>query len=446
MEDALRAAIERQAKKLIERHKKTHFAKKKYERRFRLRTGLPATPANIREPGVWTTAPHFNPKYCIKHSRYLAETIWQKIRDRKYEPHPAILYRIPKDSGGFRDIMVFSIPDAAVANLFNSRLRDRNRNIQSPFCYSYRKDRNLFDAVLHTSSLLTKRKSYVVQYDFSKYFDSIKHEYLRFVLDRRDFSVAPAERWVIDKFLTHRFAAPKDYKNGNFEHRKLGVPQGCSLSLFLSNIAAHELDKELEQSNGSFVRFADDIVCATHSYSDALRITKAFENHCHYSGIQINHEKSPGICLLEATSPPVKRDYFIDDGDIGKIETIKEFDYIGHKFTSSSVGISSRGIKRIKEKLARIIYIHLLSNPKRGLFDVNRVGGQHYDWDLVTCINELRSYIYGGLKETRINAFLDDNARISRFKGLMSFYPLVTTVDQLAMLDGWLVSALRRAN
>lgn len=445
MEEALCSAIERQAKKLIERHKKKKFAAKKHERRFRLRTGATPIAKSVRDPGIWDIAPHFNPVYCIKHSRYLAKTIWQKILDREYEPSPAILFQIPKDSGGHRDIMVFSIPDAAVANLFNARLRDRNRNIQSPFCYSYRKDRTLFDAVLHTSSLLTDRKSYVVQYDFSKYFDSIKHDYIEFVLDRADFSVSPAERWIIKRFLTHRFANPKSYKNSAFERRTVGVPQGSSLSLFLSNIAAHELDKELERSNGSFVRFADDIVCVTHSYSDALKITKAFERHCHYSGISINHEKSPGICLLQGAAPPVSRDYFIDDGDIGKIELIDEFDYIGHKFQSGSIGISTRGIKRIKQKLARTIYIHLPHNPKRGLFSRKRIGDQFHDWDLVTCINELRSYIYGGLKEARITAFLESNTRIQRFNGLMSFYPMVTHVDQLAMLDGWLVSVLRRA-
>jgi RNA-directed DNA polymerase len=79
------------------------------------------------------------------------------------------------------------------------------------------------------------------------------------------------------------------------------------------------------------------------------------------------------------------------------------------------------------------------------MFDPSRIGGQHFDWDLVTCINELRSYVYGGLRESQLTAFIDNNIRISRFKGLMSFYPLVTHVEQLAMLDGWLIGALRRA-
>ena len=410
-----------------------------------MRTGQPAKPAKKKSPGIWALDPHFDPIYCIKHSRYLARTIWRKVQARKYEVTPALLFPIPKDTGGHRDIMVFSIPDAAVANLFNRKLRDRNKNIQSPFCYSYRKDRTLFDAVLQTSSMLKQEKVYVIQYDFSKYFDSIKHEYIKFIIDRGDFFISPTEKHIIESFLYHKYAKIKDYKAKAFESRKRGVPQGCSLSLFLSNIAAHELDKELEKSNGSFVRFADDIVCVAQSYGDALSIAKDFKDHCYYTGITINFEKSPGVCLVTNNNHSVERDFFIDDGDIGKITMIGEFDYIGHKFTNSSVGMSTRGIRRVQGRIAKIIYIHLLHNPKRGLFSPKRIGAGFYDWDLATCLNELRVYIYGGLRDATLQAFIHQNVRISRFKGLMSFYPLVTKVEQFAQLDGWLLSVLRRA-
>jgi hypothetical protein len=445
MQEAIQAAIEKQARKLIERHKRAQFTAVKYQRRFRLRTGkLPAV-GRTREPSIWSVDPHFNPKYCIRHSKYLAKTIWRKIQDRKYDVKPAIQFKIPKDSGGHREIMVFSIPDAAVANVFNRKLRDRNKNLQSPFCYSYRKDRTIFDAVLQTGSLLRGEKIYVIQYDFSKYFDSIKHEYIKFIIERGDFFISPAERHIIERFLQHKFAPQNSYGKTSADFRRKGVPQGCSLSLFLSNIASHELDRELEARNGMFVRFADDIVCVAHQYGDALHIESAFKDHCYYSGISINYEKSPGICLLQSKFPGQDREYFLDQEDLGKINKICDFDYIGHKFSHNNVGISSRGIKRIKARLSKIIYIHLLHNLKRGLFDKGRVGPAFYDWDLVTCINEIRNYIYGGLKEARLLAFLNHNKRVSRFKGLMSFYPLVTKVEQFAELDGWLVSVLRRA-
>jgi hypothetical protein len=446
VEDAIRTAIERQARKLIGRHRASSFAGAEYQRRFKARTAKSAKPYKNKYPRIWAVDPHFDPIYCIKHSKYLARTIWRKVQARQYKVTPAVLFQIPKDSGGHRDIMVFSIPDTALANLFNRKLRDRNKNIQSPYCYSYREDRTLFDAVIHTSSLLKTEKTYLIQYDFSSYFDSIKHEYLRFVIQQGEFFISPAEKHIIESFLVHQYARLKDYKAKKFEVRKVGVPQGCSLSLFLANIAAHELDKELEKSSGSFVRFADDIVCVAHCYGDALAITKAFEEHCYYSGITINYDKSPGICLLKNDKTRIKRRFFIDNGDIGKLETIEEFDYIGHKFTIGSIMMSTRGIKRVKARIAKLIYIHLLQYPKQKLFNRKRVGEGFYDWDLVTCLNELRNYIYGGLKEEVLRAFIEQNFRIPRFNGLMSFYPLVDQVDQFAELDGWLLSVLRRAH
>lgn len=449
MEQAIKAAIEHQAKKLIERHKRSIYAAKKYERRFKLRTGVAPIKATPSEPPIWSVSPHFHPVYCIRHSKFIAKTIWKKIQDRTYDAEPAVLVKIPKSNNEFRNVMIFPIPDAAIANLFNRKLRDRNKNLQSPFNYSYRKDRTIFDAVLQTAAMLKGDKTYVVQYDFSKYFDSIKHEYINFLLDREDFSISPTEKWIINQFIKHRFSIQKEYKKrysaDTFERSALGVPQGCSLSLFLSNIAAHELDKSLEKADGSFVRFADDTVCVASSYKSAAVIETAFKDHCYFTGISINFKKSPGISFLKSDTPIGDREYFIDDGDIGKMQTIESFDFLGHEFTRHEILIGERAIIRIKKRISRIIYIHLLHNPKRDLFNASRVGVGFYDWDLVTCINELRNYMYGGLKESQIKSFIEANIKISRFKGLMSFYPLVTSVDQFAMLDGWLLSILRRA-
>jgi RNA-directed DNA polymerase len=446
MEDSIRSAIEHQAKKLLERDKKERYAAVKFERRYALRTGEDAVPGQHRSPRHWDVGNHFNPVYCIRHSKFLAKVLWRKLLAREYVVEPAILHKIPKDGGGHREIMVFSILDSAIANLFNRKLRDRNRNILSSFCYSYRKDRGIFDAVLQLSSLLKSEKAYIVQFDFAKYFDSIKHDYIKFILERNFFVISPTEEFVIDRFLGHRFAELTKYREEEYERRTVGTPQGCSLSLFLSNIAAHELDKKLERTNGTFVRFADDIVCVTYNHDDALNVVQHFRQHCHYSGISINYEKSPGIAQLKSPSVGDSRFAFVNEGDVGRVKRIAEFDYIGHKFTNADIKISSKGIARIKRRISKLVYIHLLHNPRsRKKFSRKRVGRGFYDWDFVTCINEIRRYINGGLKERELKGFLDRNIRIRKFKGLMSFYPLVTSIDQFSKLDGWLVSILRRA-
>lgn len=197
MEDAIQRAIEFQARKLLRREEKKRFAKKKYQRRFKLRTGTEPNQGHHRWPGVWAVSPHFDPRYCISHAKYLARVLWLKIRQRSYEPAAAVRYKIAKETGGFREIMVFSIPDAAIANLFYRKLRDKNRNLFSPFSYAYMRERGLFDAVIQLKSYLTPGKKYIIQFDFAKYFDSIDHKYLEHLFGKLPFNISDTEKYLL---------------------------------------------------------------------------------------------------------------------------------------------------------------------------------------------------------------------------------------------------------
>jgi hypothetical protein len=302
--------------------------------------------------------------------------------------------------------------------------------------------------LLHLKISLGNPKSYVVQYDFKKYFDTIDPDYLRKLINNRDlFLITSAERAAIDAFLSHQFAHVNDYLGKMFERRKRGVPQGCSLSLFLSNAAAHELDLSLDRQNGTFARFADDVVAIAHSYTDARNIALQFRAHCKVAGIAINYEKSPGVLLFDHGKAGDARTFFLDTDDGGRITTIGEFDYLGHKICSTGIALSSRAVKKIKKRVSEIIYKHLFlyrrSAPK--LFDPTRVGPGFHDWDLVTCLNEIRRYLYGGLKEGQIDTFLGGSGKLPFVRGLLAFYPLITDPKQLITLDGWLANVLVRA-
>jgi RNA-directed DNA polymerase len=102
--------------------------------------------------------------------------IWQKILDGDYKAVPAALHRIPKPDGGVREVMSFSIPDSALANVVHRTATKRNLTLFSKFSYAYRPDQNIFDAIIHLKRSMVFPKNYVVQYDFSKYFDSIYHD------------------------------------------------------------------------------------------------------------------------------------------------------------------------------------------------------------------------------------------------------------------------------
>jgi len=349
--------------------------------------------------------------------------------------------------------MAFAIPDSALSNVLHKNITRRNANISSSYSFAYRDDKTVFDAVLHLRRSLSSAKSYVIQYDFSSYFDRIDHNFLRKLLfTRRLFLLSGAETNAIKAFLTHRYAANSAYTSGTFERRSVGVPQGSSISLFLSNAAAHDLDLSLERLNGVFTRFADDVVAITRSYSDALEIAKTFREHCRDAGLAINYKKSPGIQFF-GDGPGREIRHFAIDGDDGSlVETINFIDYVGHRITVSGPGnptisIPDKAIARIKRRISKIIHIHLFHHRRNATdpMDLGRFGPGFMDWDLVTCINELRKYIYGGLSKAELESFLNGTSRLKRVRGLMGFLPLVSDVSQLSELDGWLVSVVRRA-
>jgi hypothetical protein len=434
MESALRREIVRHAKAVIRRQEIKKWLARKHGRSFTKRTGQPAIVPPLPRPPTWDLHPHFDPAYCIAHSEYLARTIWRKIEAGAYTPTPALELGIPKPNGEVRQIMVFTVPDAAVAKLFRSRLTQRNAKLFSANTYAYRFDKNIFDALLQTEAALKGEKVFIIQYDFRKYFDTISHQYLRHLIEStKTFLTSKIERGLIRAFLTHRYADRQNYTNKIFKQKDVGIPQGSSMSLWLANVAGHELDRELERRNGQFARYADDVVGVAHSYEDALHMASAFEAHCQRAGLSINREKSPGIRLFS-------------EKDEEEMRSIQFVDYLGHRFTKTGICLTEKAISRIKQRISKIIEVHLLFYPKRkSLFNRTRVGVGYFDWDLVTCLNEIRRYMYGGLKESNLADLMTKNIRLPRVKGLMSFYILISDPQQLRDLDGWLLTAIRRA-
>lgn len=290
--------IERKSRAILSKQRRSESTASKHAKRFTVRTGLASTAAPPKRPPYWDDDRQFDPVYCIAHARFLAKRIWSHLQSETYKPKPAILFEIAKPGGGTREIMLFAIPDSAVANIFHPRLTNRNKGLFSAYSFAYRQDKNIFEAILHLQRMMQPAKSCVLQYDYSKYFDTITHRYIERLIEQQTFVITKTERAAIRAFLSHEFLPYPSWQTHLWRTREIGVPQGSSLSLFLSNIAAHELDMELERLDESFVRFADDVIAVAHNYKDARNIELQFRDHCSKTGVSINFDKSPGIALL----------------------------------------------------------------------------------------------------------------------------------------------------
>ena len=430
MRNELRQEIKRLSKKAFDKERAKIKRAENFREKFTRRTDVAATMPSNRPNQILHR--HFDPRHCKRNANVIATAIWKKILRYEYDPEPALHFTIPKADGTGREITAFGIPDAALANVLLRRTLTRNKKRFSPHSYAYHPDKNVFDAILALRDFDKDGKLFAVQIDFEKYFDSIPANYLKKkISDRSTVSLTPHERHIFKSFLHHRFGDVEAHRNNNFHRKIKGTPQGSSSSLFLANLANHDLDRKLSAESGKFVRFADDVVAICGSYEEAQRLERCFDRHCSESGLIINRKKSPGIAVIS--------DYQHE------IRTIDDFTYLGYGFSDNGLTLPSKTEKKLQQKISRLINIYLINSLKYG-FNQSRASKKNkYDWDLLGLVYELRRGFYGGLKEQEIQHFLYSGGRLPQMRGLMGFYCLIEDSSTLKSLDGWTVNMVRRA-
>ena len=238
MQHAIKLEIKRISRKYLSKIQKIDSVNAEYQDKFRKRTGLEPF---IRQHNKSYVDKLFSPSYCARNANFLAKVIWYKIKNHTYEPKKAVCYKIPKPAGGHRDVMAFAIPDAAVANVIFRRIVQRNLNFFSPFSFAYNPQKNIFSAIESLNNAIDSDKKFVIQIDFEKYFDSIPITYLDQLLNSAGIRITRCEKYLFKKFMFHTFSDRENYSISE-ERRFKGTPQGTSISLFLANLANHELD------------------------------------------------------------------------------------------------------------------------------------------------------------------------------------------------------------
>lgn len=419
LESKLQFYIEKESEKLSLRHHAYHNAVALENKRKKNRQ-RGAILVQAEKPEHWNADKKFNPFYVGKNSRAIAKSIARKISERAYSPNPPEISSKPKKDGGFRDVSMYQIPDAAVSSFYYHRLINKNKHRFSSFSYAYRNDRNVHFAIQDIAIELSNySRVFVAEFDFSKYFDSIDHDYLYDQFDKNGFLVSNEERFVIKAFLASR---------------DRGIPQGTSISLFLANLACWSLDKKLEKCGLQFARYADDTIIWSEDYE---KINKAYQIMFDFSvkaGVDINKEKSDGISLLCDDSMP---------SEFSRQKS--EVEFLGYSISVDRVSIKRKSEEKIKRQITYILYKHLVKPlMKRPLVAV-QIPANDRDKALLSAICEIRRYLYGNLSEDMIAAYLSGRSGRIFFKGVMSFYPIIDDVEQMRRLDGWLVNAIYKS-
>jgi len=417
--ERIKVAILQEAEKLIERYQQYHnHLHLEHKRKSARRDDIP--PKHVKTPEAWASHRLHNPFYVRRRASSIAKSIADKIYQQSYEPNPPFTHRIPKSGGGFRNISIYQVPDAAISQLFYSDLLSKNRHRFSSFCYAYRNDRNVHFAIQDIAiDLKQSSRTFVAEFDFSDFFGSISHEYLIQQLDCNGFMIGKDDRQIISAFLR------------NPDGR--GIPQGTSISLFLANLVCWDLDKQFERCGLRFARYADDTVVWSADYEKICQAFVFIDDFSRKTGVKINSAKSAGISLLQKEGMPAE------------MKSKDSIDFLGYSLSVDATSIKRTAVRKIKAQISYILSKHLLqplrSTPLRALI----IPANDNDAALIGAMAEIRRYLYGGLTSTQILNYINGKTKRIYFKGLMSYYPLVTNVEQLKQLDGWLVAAVYRA-
>jgi RNA-directed DNA polymerase len=434
MRALLRNTIAKECNKLVTRHFEYLNELHEYTQRRSRREGKPFK-KQIHKPAWWDVAPQFNP-FKVRLGKKLdtyAHTLTEKIRRRKYQPKPALIRIVRKHDGSPRKLNVFQIPDAAVSHLVYKSLLHKNLSRLSGHAFAYREDRTPHDAVNEIfSEWRNVDRIYVAEYDFSKFFDAITHDYLRRVIEEHRFIVSIEERAIIEAFLSSEACERNSYPQGATK-RTRGIPQGTSISLFLANVVCWELDRGLERLGVGFCRYADDTVVWSEDYEKVVRAYYLIDDYSRKIGVPINLLKSQGINLIGRKHGRAE------------IASKSSIDYLGYRISLSDLSIAKRNVAKLKAKISFIVYQNLIQPlVVSKIFNRARLTAS-LDLDYVTALKQIRFYLYGGLTEDKLRSYIAGRIPDLHFRGLMSYYPIVTDVDQLSRLDGWLVHVLRQS-
>lgn len=188
----------------------------------------------------------------------------EQLREGTYEPQAVKRVWIPKSDGKERPLGVPTIIDRVVQTSIRNAIEPIFEKKFLECSYGFRPGRGCKDALREVAAGLKQGRTWVVDVDIEKYFDSIDKKRLM-----NEVATEIADGSLLD--LINQFLA-QDVMDGMSRWQpEKGTPQGAVISPLLANIYLHPVDVAMTRAGYRMVRYADDMVILCTSQEEAAR-------------------------------------------------------------------------------------------------------------------------------------------------------------------------------
>jgi len=218
--------------------------------------------------------------------RFLRE-LEEVLRAGDYKPGLVKRVLIPKGDGRERPLGIPTVIDRVVQGAVKLVIEPLFEADFLLCSYGFRPGRSSHQAIRQIDGYLRRGYRWAVDVDLKSYFDTIPHERLLELVQRR-----VVDRKIVRLIRTWLKAGIM--VDGKVEYPETGSPQGGVLSPLLANIYLHEVDREW-QGRGPravLVRYADDMLILCPTEADARREYEHLRSVLSGLGLTLNEEKT----------------------------------------------------------------------------------------------------------------------------------------------------------
>ncbi|HEX8408018.1 MAG TPA: group II intron reverse transcriptase/maturase [Thermoanaerobaculia bacterium] len=249
----------------------------------------------------------------------------EQLRVDQYEPMAIRRVYIPKlGSQEMRPLGIPTIRDRVVQTALRSVIEPIFEHDFSDNSYGFRPGRSTKDALRRVDGLLAEGRTWVVDVDITRYFDTIPHRNLMREIEKKIADSRVLE--LIEKYLRQDvLEAMPSFETGE----RRGTPQGAVISPLLANIYLHPIDVVMEGEGYAMVRYADDCVVLCTAREEAERAMNRLQELMEARGLRLHPEKTK---IVEANAPG-------------------GFDFLGYHFEQGKRSPRKKSLRKLKDNI-----------------------------------------------------------------------------------------------